>query len=138
MSSETNRKAAVDPKSIAETVVTRLEDAWNAADGAAFGAPFAPDADFVTIRGDLHSGEAIAAGHQQIFDTIYAGSTIRYTVLQARELDDRVILAHVRGTLDAPTGPLAGQANALASVVLVGDGDDHRIAAFHNTLVATR
>jgi uncharacterized protein (TIGR02246 family) len=126
-----------DPKSIAETVIKRLEDAWNAADGAAFGAPFAPNADFVAIRGDLHSGEEIAAGHQQIFDTIYAGSSIRYTVLRARALDDRVILAHVRASLNAPTGPLAGQTNALASVVLVGDGDDHRIAAFHNTLVAS-
>jgi len=85
-------------------VIKRLEDAWNAADGAAFGAPFAPDADFVNIRGDLHSGrEEIAAGHQQIFDSIYAGSTVRYTVLQERELDNRVVLAHVGGTLNAPT-----------------------------------
>ena len=127
----------MDPKNIAENLIKRLEDAWNAADGAAFGAAFAPDADFVAIRGDLHSGDAIAAGHQQIFDTIYAGSTIRYTVLQARELDDRVVLAHVRGTLNAPTGPLAGETNALASVVVVSDGDDHRIAAFHNTVIAS-
>lgn len=127
----------MDPKSIAETVIKRLEHAWNASDGAAFGTPFAPEADFVTIRGDLHSGEEIAAGHQQIFDTIYAGSTIRYSVLRARELDDRVILAHVRGTLNVPTGPVAGESNALASVVLVGDGNDYRIAAFHNTLVAS-
>ena len=58
-------------------------------------------------------------------------------MLQARELDDRVMLAHVRGTLNAPAGPLAGETNALASVILVGDGGDHRIAAFHNTLVAS-
>jgi len=126
----------VDPKSIAENMLKRLEDAWNAADGAAFGAPFAPEADFVNIRGDLLSGEEIAAGHEQIFDTIYAGSTVRYTVLRARALEDRVILAHVRGELNAPTGPLAGDNEALASVVLVGDGDDYRIAAFHNTLIA--
>jgi hypothetical protein len=58
-------------------------------------------------------------------------------VLQARELDDRVILAHVRGTLNAPAGPLAGESEAIASVVLVRDGDEHPIAAFHNTLVAS-
>lgn len=127
----------MNPKSTAEIVIKRLQDAWNAADGAAFGAPFASDADFVNIRGELHSGQAIAAGHQQIFDTIYSGSTIRYTVLGARELDDGVILAHVSGTLNAPTGPLAGETAALASVVLVSDGDDHRIAAFHNTVVAS-
>jgi uncharacterized protein (TIGR02246 family) len=128
----------VDPKTIAETVIKRLEDAWNAADGEAFSEPFAPDADFVNIRGDLHSGsEEIAAGHQQIFDSIYAGSTVRYTVLQARELDNCVVLAHVGGTLNAPTGPLAGETKALASVVLVGDAGEHRIAAFHNTVVAS-
>ena len=128
----------MDPKNIAEPVVRRLQDAWNAADGAAFGAPFAPDADFVNIRGDLHSGgEAIAAGHQQIFDTIYAGSTLQYTLLRARELDHGVILAHVQGKLSVPGGPLAGEHNALASVVLVANGDGHQIAAFHNTLVAS-
>jgi uncharacterized protein (TIGR02246 family) len=131
----------MDPKSIAENVIRKLEDAWNASDGAAFSAPFAPDADFVNIRGELHTGgEAIAAGHQQIFDTIYAGSTVRYALLQARELKERVILAHMGATLNVPEGPLAGEINALASLVLVGDGDDgeHRVAAFHNTVVAAR
>jgi uncharacterized protein (TIGR02246 family) len=132
------RKEAMDPKSTAETVTKRLQDAWNAADGAAFAEPFAPDADFVNIRGDLHTGkEAIAAGHQQIFDTIYAGSTLRYTVRQARELDDRIILAHISAVLSVPSGPFAGETSALASIVLVGDGDNHRIAAFHNTVVAS-
>jgi hypothetical protein len=75
--------------------------------------------------------------HQQIFDTIYAGSTVRYSVLRARALDDRVILAHVLGKLNAPAGSLAGETEALAGVVLLGEGDDHRIAAFHNTMVGS-
>lgn len=99
----------MEPKRIVEQIAHRLETAWNAADGAAFAAPFTPDADFVAIRGDLHTGaEAIAAGHQAIFDSIYAGSTLEYAVLQARELGEGVIVGHVRGTLNAPTGPLAG------------------------------
>ena len=123
---------------IAAGVLQQAEQAWNEADGAAFGALLADESDFVNIRGEHHRGAAvIGRGHQAIFDTIYAGSRVRYTVLRARELDDRVILAHVRGELNAPTGPLAGDNEALASVVLVGDGDDYRIAAFHNTLVAS-
>lgn len=125
-----------DPRTTSDTLIKRLQDAWNAGDGAAFAAPFAPDADFVTIRGELHSGEAIAAGHQQIFDTIYAGSTVRYTVLDARELADGVILAHVRGNLGVPGGPLAGESEAIASILVVRAGNDDQIAAFHNTLVA--
>lgn len=127
----------MNPTEIAETTVKRLEDAWNAGDGTAFGAPFARDADFVDIRGVWHSGEEIAVGHQQIFDTIYAGSTVRYEVLQARPLDEGIVLGHVRGRLSAPIGPLAGEHEALASVVIIRDGDDHRIAAFHNTLVTS-
>src|SRR4051812_47040141 len=123
----------MDPRTNAETAVKHLEDAWNAADGAAFAARFAPDADFVNIRGDMHSGqEAIAAGHQHIFDTIYAGSTVRYRVRQARPLDADVVLAQIDATLNAPSGPLAGETTALASIVLVGE----RIASFHNTVVA--
>jgi hypothetical protein len=56
-----DREATVETAiRIAETVIKRLEDAWNAGDGAAFGAPFALEADFVTLRGDLLSGEEIA------------------------------------------------------------------------------
>ena len=122
---------------IAQGVMKRLEDAWNAADGAGFAEPFAVDADFVAIRGDLHTGRrAIAEGHQQIFDTIYAGSTVSLRVLQARELEGGPILAHVRGEIDAPAGPLAGRHAATASVVLVPRGDEYEITAFHNTLVS--
>jgi uncharacterized protein (TIGR02246 family) len=85
-----NQHAPADVVAIAQTIMQRLELAWDRADGAAFGEPFSADADFVAIRGDLHTGrDAIVAGHQQLFDSIYAGSTTCYQVLQARELDDR-------------------------------------------------
>lgn len=126
----------MDPEQIAEDVVGRLEQAWNAGDGTAYGEPFTVDADFVTIRGDHMSGRpTIVAGHQQIFDTIYRGSTNRTRVLGARQLDDNVILAQVKATLNAPSGPLAGEHDALASVVLIDVEGDWRIAAFHNTLI---
>ncbi len=54
-----------DLTAVAQSVLDRLEAAWNGADGTAFGEPFSADADFVAIRGDLHTGrEAIAGGHQ--------------------------------------------------------------------------
>jgi len=56
-------------------------------------------------------------------------------VLQARDLDDRIIVAHVRGTLTAPGGPLAGEHEALATVVLVRVDGGCQVAAFHNTLI---
>ena len=121
---------------IVTDVVSELQKAWNAADGAGFGRPFAEDADFVNVRGEhLRTREAIAMGHQSIFNTIYKGSAVRYRVVGVRAIAPGVLLAHVKSTLKAPTGPLAGEHSSLFTVVLVQDQHDWRIAAFHNTLV---
>jgi uncharacterized protein (TIGR02246 family) len=121
---------------VAAELVGRLERAWNEADGQAFGEPLAPDADFVDIRGEHHRGrEAIAAGHQAIFDSIYEGSTVAYELTGARELSGEVILAHATAVLMAPSDPLAGEHSSMLSMVLVRGGDGWEIASFHNTLV---
>ncbi|HEX5897139.1 MAG TPA: SgcJ/EcaC family oxidoreductase [Thermoleophilaceae bacterium] len=122
---------------LATTVLEKLEQAWNAADGAAFGALFAEESDFVNVRGEHHRGSAqIGRGHQGIFDTIYAGSTVRYRLDLGRELAPGVIMAVASATLDVPGGPLQGIHNARFTMVIVEQGDDWRIAAFHNTFVA--
>jgi uncharacterized protein (TIGR02246 family) len=77
---------------VAAELIGRLERAWNEADGRAFGEPFAPDADFVTIRGEhLRGREGIAAGHQAIFDSIYEGSSTDFGLTGARELSGATI-----------------------------------------------
>ena len=125
------------PEGVAAELIGRLERAWNEADGRAFGEPFAPDADFVTIRGEhLYGREAIAAGHQAIFDSIYKGSSTDFELTGARELSDEVILAHATAVLRAPSGPLAGEHGAVQSLILVRGGDGWEIAGFHNTLMA--
>jgi uncharacterized protein (TIGR02246 family) len=122
---------------LVSVIVSELEKAWNAADGDGFARPFADDADFVNVRGEHHRTRAsIARGHQVIFDTIYKGSVVRYQVAGVREIAPGVLVAQVRALLKVPTGPLAGDLNALATLVFVEDGDVLRIAAFHNTLVA--
>jgi uncharacterized protein (TIGR02246 family) len=113
-----------------------LERAWNDADGAAFGAPFADESDFVDIRGGHHRGKAeIAHGHQAIFDSIYAGSTVRLRLNVARPVAGG-LLAVATSTLDAPGGPLQGIHDARFTMVIAEQGDDWRVASFHNTLVA--
>jgi uncharacterized protein (TIGR02246 family) len=122
---------------IAAKLVQQLEDGWNAADGRAYGSVFTEDADFVAIRGDHHhTRQAIAMGHQHLFDTIYKGSKVRYAVVASRSIADTVILAHIKSTLDTPTGPLAGVHHALATAVLVQTNHTWRVTAFHNTLQA--
>lgn len=126
-----------DDEAAVRALVGRLEKAWNTVDPAAFAAEFMPDADFVNVRGDYHSGrEAVAHGHEAILKTIYAGSTIRYSLLRVREVAPDVLVAHVDALLSVPAGPLAGDIAAIPSLVLVRDGDAWRIAAFHNTAKA--
>ena len=137
MDGETIAMNSTIAESLAQKILSRLAAAWNAANGMAFGEPFMDDADFVAIRGDHHHGKmAIAHGHQAIFDSIYQGSHLEYELLQARHLTDDVVLVLAEGNLSAPSGPLAGESRSTATLVLVQQEPDWRIAAFHNTLQA--
>jgi uncharacterized protein (TIGR02246 family) len=118
---------------IADNLIDDLEQAWNNADGKAFGKHFTATAYFVDIRGELHqSKKTIAAGHQEIFDSLYKDSRIQYTLIQARKVGKGVILAHIAGELTAPSG----QHKSLQSLVLVRRHSGWKISSFHNTLVA--
>ena len=129
--------AATDPATIAASLFQQAEDAWNAADGAAFGALFTEESDFVNIRGEHHRGSvAIARGHQGIFDTIYAGSRARYEPELARSVAPGTIVALAAATLEVPTGPLHGVLNARMTIVITEQDGRWLITAFHNTLVA--
>ena len=126
-----------DATTIATDFYADLEKAWNAADGAGFGARFGDGSWFVDIRGTRHVGGAleIGASHQGIFDTIYKGSEVRYALTDARSLGDGVILATAVATMHAPGGPLAGEHHAVSTTVLVHGEDGWSAASFHNTLV---
>ncbi len=114
-----------------------LERAWNAGDGGAYATPFAPDCDFTDVRGARHHGaDAVAGGHQAIFDSIYRGSTVRYEVTSTRQLADGVLLVQADAALEVPAGPLAGSSRAASTAVLVQDGGQWRAVLMHNTLVA--
>jgi uncharacterized protein (TIGR02246 family) len=125
----------MDTDGITRELLHHLEDAWNRGDGDDFGAPYDDAASFVNIRGELHYGPAIAAGHAQIFATTHAASTNRMQLIRAQRVSDDVIVAVSRNTLDAPQGPLAGVHEAMSTSVLVRSGEQWRIAATHNTLV---
>ena len=126
-----------NPVTIAATMFELMKQAWNRADGAAFGDLFDDETDFVNIHGAHLRGNAafIARGHQVLFDGIYAGSKVRYRLDVAREVSPGCIVAVVAATLDAPSGPLQGINEARITVVITGRGGRWSIAAFQNTLV---
>jgi len=126
-----------DPTAIAAELFDRLEKAWNAGDGAAFGEPFADVTDFVDIRGTHHHGDgaAMGRGHQRIFDTIYKGSIIRYEVTSARVAAPGCLVATVSATLDSPSGPMLGISRSHITALIVDQGGRSVITTFQNTLV---
>jgi uncharacterized protein (TIGR02246 family) len=121
-----------------DAIFEELERAWNAADGEAYASQFTEDADFVNILGHHGKGRAaIAAGHDQILRTVYAGSVIDVQVEQVRMLTEDVGVVHAAATLVVPAGPMKGEMRSRPSAVLQRIEGEWRIAAFHNTLLQT-
>ncbi len=128
----------MNPKEISKTIAAQLETGWNNANGAQFALPFAAQSDFVDIRGALHPNSpaaVIGAEHDGIFASLYKSSKVKFSVIQANPIDTNTILAHIRASLDTPSGPLAGKTNSTITLVLVQQGGDWKIRGFHNTLV---
>jgi uncharacterized protein (TIGR02246 family) len=124
------------PTLIATAVLTQLQDAWNASDGAGYGAAFTEDSDFVTIRGEhVRGSRLIADGHQHILDTIYRGSTVKLDLAGAREIAPDVVVAVATSTLEAPSGPLSGRHHSRMTLVITPHEDGWLVAALHNTLI---
>lgn len=111
-------------------IVQSLADGWNSGDGAAFGAPFAPDADYMVWNGHTAKGrETIADEHQRIFDTIYKDTTMKLEVVQLRFLRDDVAVTHTQGgTIGQETWP-----TVRPTMVLTKADGQWQIAVFQNT-----
>ncbi len=125
----------IEEQAISE-VMDGMVRAWNAASGAEFAAHCEEDADFVNIYGTHVRGrEAIAAGHDYIFRTIYEGSTMEGKVTQVRFLAPDIALVHVRARLQIPRGAFAGEMNSVPSMVMRRGESGWLVASFQNTLV---
>ncbi len=118
-------------------MVYELEQAWNSADGAAFAAGFAEDADFIHILGGYYTGRAaIEAGHRMIFGTIYKGSTVRYGVERIRFLRREVALIFLRQHLQLFEDGQPRELEARPTIVAEKVDDKWRIVAMQNTRIS--
>ena len=116
--------------------VRQMEAGWNAKSGAQFARPFAADADYVVINGMYVKGrEAIAEGHQSIFDTFYKESTLSLSVKQVRMLRPDVAVVHVTGTNKIPRGAETQTVEAIITLLMTKESGAWKIAAFQITEV---
>lgn len=125
-----------DATAVATTILERLERAWNRGDGPGFGAEFAGESDFVDIRGGHHRGDgAIGRGHQALFETIYADSTVSLRLDMARVVAPGCLVAVVSAALDAPHAPPMPSDRSRMTLVIAKQPGRWAVSAFQNTLV---
>ena len=116
--------------------VRQMESGWNAKSGASFAKPFAEDADYVVINGmQIKGREAIAQGHQHIFDNVYRESVLSMSVKQVRMLRADVAVVHVSARLKPSRAADAREGEAVITLVMTKEGGAWKIAAFQNTSV---
>ncbi|HEX8568130.1 MAG TPA: SgcJ/EcaC family oxidoreductase [Pyrinomonadaceae bacterium] len=117
-------------------IVKDVETGWNAHDGKAFAAPFAPDADYVVVNGMYIKGrDIIEKGHIGIFTTIYKDSRNAATIKSVRFLRPDVAVVHVEWNLEFSANGEAKKSRALNTMIMTKDNGKWSIAAFHNTPV---
>lgn len=128
-------------QNITSEIFQRLEISWNESNGKDFGKEFSDNCDFVDITGTLHPGQCssdIGKAHQQLFETIYYNSKIKYDVLQTSEINHNALITNVRAFLESPSGPLKGTTKSTITALIINVNGKWLIRAFHNTLMRDR
>ena len=137
--SPSNRMPAADAAAI-QAVFDRLTAAWNRGDGAAYGALFTADADYIDVTGThTRGGDAIGRAHQFLFDGPLKGSTL--AGVEAVADGAQFLAPDVALVIGGGGSRLAGQAAAppdrqsANTTVLVKRDGAWRIRAFQNNRV---
>lgn len=119
-------------------IVKGLEAAWNRGDSKAWAEYFAEDADFIHILGGFFNGRTtIERGHRAIFDTIYKGSTNKFTVNKVRFVSPDVALVFLVGELRIEQPGVPPILNARPTLVAARTANGWKIVAFQNTLITS-
>ena len=107
--------------------------AWNAGDAEGYASLYAADGDFSGPDGEILTGrEQIAAHYAELFEGIYAGTTITISTTSIRELEPGVVLVNgsfeISGMAVAEGGEMP-PARGLYTRILTRDGDGWHIAS---------
>lgn len=116
---------------------SRMTQAWEDGNGAAWGESFIPDADFTVWFGmELEGRKAIAGGHQFIFDNFYGGTSYQLVVRKVRFLTSEIVIVHLTGSVVRPGEPLPQEPDTVPMAVVQSTDSGWKVVAFHNTAFA--
>jgi len=123
-------------------VIAATTELFNRHDAKGFVQHYTPDADLVTVRGEVMKGTAeIEAGLNRIFLSRAGGATLREVEASIRLLAPDVALAHVTNELSGLVDPggerLPAHRERSVRVFVKKDGV-WKVTAFHNTRLTER
>jgi len=115
--------------------------AWNSGDAVAYSRHFAADGTFTNIRGQFFTGrEAFIERHEFIFKGPFHGSTLKQDVVSLKFVRPDVavveVLTSVTGIQKLSPGTNTDDKGRLRTrllQVIVKDGGEWKIVAYHNT-----
>jgi uncharacterized protein (TIGR02246 family) len=81
----------------------------------------------------LRGRDAIAAAHQEIFDSFYKGTEVRLDVRDLRSLRPDVAVVHFDGRIVGPSEQLPEQPQFVLVAVMSKEDGLWRVVVFHNT-----
>src|ERR1035438_8664973 len=132
---------ASSPETAVRNIIQDEIAAWNAGDAAAFARHFAADGTFTNIRGQFFTGrEAFMEKHDFIFKGIYRGTTMKQDVVSLKFVRPDVAVVETLTAVIGIQKPLPGTSTddkgrlrSRLLQVMVKDGGEWKIVAFHNT-----
>lgn len=114
-----------------------IKDGWNQGDGQAYAASFTEDADYILWNGTYLKGrQAIAAAHQQLFETRLRGSQLEGFIQNIRFLSDDIALMQLHSSPQIPGQAVpAPEQYSIQTLIGTRQADGWRITSFQNTLI---
>jgi uncharacterized protein (TIGR02246 family) len=119
------------------TLFQELQAGWNQGDGQAYAASFTEDADYIVWNGtSLKGRQAIAAAHQQLFETRLQGSRLEGLIQHIRFLSDDIALVHLHGRPQIPDQAVpAPEQYSIQTLIGIRQDGGWRFTSFQNTLI---
>jgi uncharacterized protein (TIGR02246 family) len=138
--SDAQQAGSSEDEAAIRKVIVEMTEGFNNHDGKAAARMYAPDARFVTVRGDMMNGQAgIEKGLSAILTSRAKNATQRTIDITVRFIRPDVALANVTNELSglvAPDGHELPSQQERSLRVFVKDAGIWQVAAFQNTLVA--
>jgi uncharacterized protein (TIGR02246 family) len=120
-----------------QTMLQRIETAWNAYDSVSIAELFAEDANFIQIfGGQLDGRTAIEAAHRVIFNTIYRGSHASFMLRSIRFVRPDVAIVFARAHVKFKENNETREIETRPTLIVVKEQAKWQIVAFQNTKIS--